>query len=171
METIVGIFMLLGIGALLILSYKVSGLTHFFHSDTYAITASFENIGDLKTHAPVTLAGVKIGEVRNIKLYQPTTENFEALVTMYIDKRYNKIIAENASAKIQTAGLLGANYIALVPGYITDNEIMPTHVLDSTDNKYLHNGSKITNTQSALILEDMISHFLYSFKNNSSNSE
>lgn len=144
-ELIVGLFMLVGILALVVLAFRISGLTNYGSGDTYAVTADFDNIGDLKPRAPVTLAGVTVGQVGTIKLDSKT---FRAHVTLLIYAR-NKDIPTDSSASIFTQGLLGSNYISLTPGFADSN---------------LKNGDHIEVTRSALILENLIGQFLYSFK-------
>jgi phospholipid/cholesterol/gamma-HCH transport system substrate-binding protein len=144
-EICVGLFMLAGILALLVLALKVSGLSTTLHREGYTITAHFDNVGDLKVRAPVTMAGVHVGQVTNIKIDKNT---YKAIVTMQIDANQNKI-PQDSAASIFTQGLLGANYISLSPGY---------------ENKYLVNGARIENTHPALILEDLIGQLLFSLK-------
>lgn len=141
-QTVVGFFMLLGILALLFLAIKVSGLSHSFNDNGYLVTAEFQNTGSLKSGAPVTVAGVKVGYIENIQL-NPST--FEAKVSLFIYKKFNDLPIDT-SASIFTAGLLGSNYISLSPGY---------------SSKMLHNGSKIMDTHPALILENLIGQLMY----------
>lgn len=148
-EVLVGIFMLAGILALLILALKVSGLSDFVRNNSYSVTANFDNIGDLKVHAPVTVAGVRVGEVSAIRL---DNKNFRAQVTMQIDPQENKLPLDT-SATILTQGLLGSNYISLSPGFSAE---------------FLKNGSRIDNTHPALILEDLIGQLIFSLKNSDS---
>ncbi|MGB7543000.1 MAG: outer membrane lipid asymmetry maintenance protein MlaD, partial [Burkholderiales bacterium] len=102
----VGIFAVIGIGAMLFLSLKVANLTSLSAADTYQIKAKFDNIGGLKIRAPVKIAGVVIGRVGDIRF---DNESFEAVVTLNIDGRYQ--FPKDTSAKILTAGLLGEQYI------------------------------------------------------------
>lgn len=146
LELLVGFFMLLGIAALLMLALQVSGLTqNIGHRNSYMLSAQFDNIGGLKVRAPVAIAGVRIGEVTNITL-DPVT--FRAVVNMNIDKKNNDLPIDT-SASILTAGLLGANYISLTPGY---------------QDALLKNGEMIQKTSPALILEDLIGQLLFSLK-------
>lgn len=142
-ELYVGIFMLAGILALLVLALKVSGLSNTIGLNGYEVTASFDNIGSLKVRAPVTMAGVRVGQVTHISL---DDETFKAVVTMRIDKSKNTIPADS-SASIFTEGLLGSNYISLTPGF---------------DSTYLKEGTEIESTHPALILENLIGQFLFS---------
>lgn len=141
-EIIVGIFMLFGLIAILFLALKVSGLTDAMGSSGYAVNANFANIGGLKTRAPVTVAGVRVGYVESIHL-DPNT--FQAQVQLVINKSVDDL-SSDTSASILTAGLLGSNYISLTPGY---------------DKARLKNGSIISNTHSALILENLIGKLIY----------
>src|SRR5881628_117830 len=138
----VGIFAVIGIGALLFLSLKVANLASFSAADSYQINAKFENIGGLKVRAPVKSAGVVVGRVSDIRF---DNESFEAVVSMNIDSRYR--FPKDSSAKILTAGLLGEQYIGLEVGGDTNN---------------LAAGDKIKMTQSAVVLENLITQFLYS---------
>lgn len=137
----VGIFVALGLAALLGLAMKVGNLTTSSIGETYTVTANFENIGGLKPRAPVKSAGVVVGRVNDIK-FDGTT--FEAVVSINIDKRY--AFPKDTFANIYTAGLLGEQYIGLEAG---------------GDEVALANGDKIMQTQDAVVLEKMISQFLY----------
>ncbi len=148
-EIIVGLFMLAGILALLVLALKVSGLSNYTSTSGYVVTASFDNVGDLKVRAPVTVSGVKVGEVTAIGL---DTTTFKAVVTMRLNPDQTKLPTDS-SASIFTQGLLGSNYINLNPGF---------------DQSYLTNGSVIDNTHPALILENLIGQFLFNMKGPSS---
>jgi len=144
-QTIVGIFVIFVILALVFLAFKVSGLTSISSQHGYTVTASFNNIGGLKIRAPVRISGVAVGQVTNISL-DPIT--FNAVATMDIDDTQRQIPADT-SASIFTEGLLGANYVNLTPGYQT---------------KYLVNGGEIKSTKSALILENLIGQLLFNVK-------
>lgn len=141
----VGLFMIAGMLSLLLLGLKVSGLKQSASSDNYRITAEFDNIGSLKARAPVRIAGVKVGQIEKIELQD---KNFKARVTLLIDKRENNLPVDT-SASILTEGLLGSNYISLTPGY---------------EDQLLTNGSVITDTHPALILENLIGQLLFSLK-------
>lgn len=147
-ETIVGLFILAGVLALLVLALKVSGLSTAMNSGGYFVSAKFDNIGSLKVRAPVSIAGVKVGEVTSIKLDK---NSFRAVVTIQINRDQNTLPIDT-SAGIFTQGLLGANYISLVPGY---------------ENAYLKNGDKIENTHPALILENLIGQLLFNINKKS----
>ncbi len=138
----VGIFVALGIGALFMLAMKASHLGDFFADEGYTVTAEFDNIGGLKIKSPVKMAGVRIGRVTDIQF---DNEIFQAIVTMRIDSQFDKIPVDSA-ASIFTAGLLGEQYIGFEVG---------------VEEEYLIADSTLSSTQSALILEQMISKFLY----------
>jgi phospholipid/cholesterol/gamma-HCH transport system substrate-binding protein len=137
----VGIFAVAGAAALLGLAMKVGNLTSSTIGETYSVTAAFENIGGLKPRAPVKSAGVVVGRVDAIQF---DTETYEAKVTLTVDKRYP--FPKDTFANIYTAGLLGEQYVGLEAG---------------GDTATLQNGDKITHTQDAVVLEKMISQFLY----------
>jgi len=143
-ETVVGIFVAAGLGALLLLAMRVGNLTFDSLSETqsYTIEAHFENIGGLKVRAPVKMAGVLVGRVADVG-FDSTT--YEAIVTLRIDQRFNQI-PEDTSASIYTAGLLGEQYIGLVPGGAP---------------VYLEDGDVITLTESAVVLERVIGQLIY----------
>lgn len=147
----VGMFMLLGVCALLVMVMKVSGISDLMSTNGYLVTADFTDIGGLKVRAPVTVAGVKIGEVTRIELEKG---QLNAKVTMLL--RGDKPIPyEDASARILTEGLLGSNYISIVPGFD-----------DNADQKhpYLRAGDVIAKTQEAVILENLIGQLLFNIK-------
>jgi phospholipid/cholesterol/gamma-HCH transport system substrate-binding protein len=143
LEITVGTFMALGLVALFFLAMQVSNLSAMVASDGYEVKARFVNIGGLKVRSPVTMSGVRIGRVTNITYDQAS---FEALVTLRIDPKYNKI-PEDTIAKIYTSGLLGEQYVGLDPG---------------GSEEVLKQGSEILLTQSALVLEEIIGQFLFS---------
>ena len=138
----VGVFVAIGLGALLFLALKVANLSSFSTSESYSVLARFDNIGGLKVRAPVKGAGVVVGRVTEVGY---DTQSFEAVVTMTLDSRYQ--FPRDTSAKILTSGLLGEQYIGLSPGGDTAN---------------LKNGDTLKITQSAVVLENLISQFLYS---------
>src|SRR5207249_8267582 len=137
----VGIFAVIGIGAMLFLSLKVANLASFSAADSYQITAKFDNIGGLKVRAPVKSAGVVVGRVGEIRF---DNESFEAVVALNIDGRYQ--FPKDSSAKILTSGLLGEQNIGLTAG---------------ADSITLKAGDTWTLTQSAVVLETLIGHCLY----------
>ena len=137
----VGVFVAIGLGALLFLALKVGNLASFSAAETYLVKANFDNIGGLKKRAPVKSAGVVVGRVEDIVF---DTENYEATVVFSIDKRYE--FPKDTSAKILTAGLLGEQYIGLAAG---------------GDAAKLKAGDKLKITQSAVVLENLISQFMF----------
>jgi phospholipid/cholesterol/gamma-HCH transport system substrate-binding protein len=141
-EVLVGAFVAAGAVALFFLAMQVSNLGTDAGGDGYRVTARFANVGSLKARAPVTMAGVRVGRVESVRL-DPTTH--EAVATMRIDSSLSSI-PDDTFASIFTAGLLGEQYVGLNPGGSED---------------YLRDGSEIENTQSALVLEQMIGQFLF----------
>lgn len=137
----VGMFVVAGIAALVVLAFKVGNLSTYNVSESYPLQANFSNIGGLKAQASIKSAGVLVGRVTAITL---DTERYEARVVMSIDKRYS--FPKDTFAKILTSGLLGEQYIGLDPG---------------GDTEMLKSGEEIKKTQSAVVLEDMIGKFLY----------
>ena len=138
----VGLFVVLGGLALLFLALKAGNLASFSTDEGYSVTAKFDNIGGLKPRAPVKSAGVVIGRVQEIKF---NDKSFQADVVLNMDKRY--AFPKDSSAKILTSGLLGEQYLGLEAGGDTNN---------------LKQGDVIRQTQSAVVLENIISQFLYS---------
>jgi phospholipid/cholesterol/gamma-HCH transport system substrate-binding protein len=137
----VGIFVVLGIGAIIFLSLRVGNLLTTSSSPGYHLDAAFENIGGLKVRAPVKAAGVVVGRVERIRL-DPQT--YQALVTLRIDKGYQ--FSNDTIASILTSGLLGEVYIGLDSG---------------GDTQMLADGARIGKTQSAVVLEKLIGQFLF----------
>ncbi|MGE6387962.1 outer membrane lipid asymmetry maintenance protein MlaD [Pseudomonas sp. NPDC078416] len=141
LETGVGLFLLAGILALLLLALRVSGLSASANTDTYKLYANFDNIAGLTVRAKVTMAGVNIGKVTAIDLDHDT---FMGRVTMEVNKRVNNLPSDS-TASILTAGLLGEKYIGISVG---------------GDDQLLKDGGTIHDTQSSLVLEDLIGKFL-----------
>lgn len=141
MDLWVGIFVALGIAALLFLSLKVGNLSGGNLQNPYELIAKFDNIGALKVRGPVKSAGVVVGRVTDIR-FDPQT--YEALVTMHIDARYR--FPKDSYASILTAGLLGEQYIGLDAG---------------SSDTMLAAGGRLNRTQSAVVLERLISQFLF----------
>jgi phospholipid/cholesterol/gamma-HCH transport system substrate-binding protein len=142
LDTMVGLFVASGIVALFFLAMQVSNLSTFVSDESYVITARFENSGGLKVRAPVSIGGVRIGQVSGIDLDNTT---FQSVVKMRIDKRYDSL-PEDTSASILTSGLLGEQYVGLDAG---------------GSEEHLKNGSELEITQSALVLEQLIGRFLF----------
>jgi phospholipid/cholesterol/gamma-HCH transport system substrate-binding protein len=138
----VGLFVATGIAALIFLAIYVSSVNTTFVSTTYTLNAEFENIGGLKVRAPVKSAGVVIGRVSNIRL---NPNKFLAQVTLEINDAYQ--FSQDSSAEILTSGLLGEQYIGLTSG---------------GDTAELKAGDTIKHTSSAIVLERLISQFLFS---------
>jgi phospholipid/cholesterol/gamma-HCH transport system substrate-binding protein len=138
----VGLFVLIGAAAVLFLALKAGNLLSVSFEDTYEVDAMFDNIGGLKRRAPIKSAGVVVGRVERIGF---DDKSYQARVMLKLESRYN--FPKDTSAKILTAGLLGEQYVGLEPG---------------GDEKNLADGDVITQTQSAVVLENLISQFLYS---------
>jgi phospholipid/cholesterol/gamma-HCH transport system substrate-binding protein len=138
----VGLFVALGLAALLMLAMKVSNLSELTAPSGYQVTARFDNIGGLKVRAPVTMAGVRMGRVTGIEF---DDNSYEAVVRFSVNPRYVRIPIDT-SASIYTAGLLGEQYIGLDAG---------------GDEEFLTDGGEIALTQSAIVLEQVIGQFLY----------
>jgi phospholipid/cholesterol/gamma-HCH transport system substrate-binding protein len=143
-----GIFLILGIAALVWLATRATDYGQDIGKETYTIAARFSNIGDLRPNAPVKIGGVTVGLVESIEL---DTVSFEAIVNMSIAQRFNEIPSDT-SASILTSGVLGDRYIGLEPGGAPDN---------------LAEGDELFITQSALVLEQIIGKYLF----NTGNSE
>ncbi|MET3108787.1 phospholipid/cholesterol/gamma-HCH transport system substrate-binding protein [Oxalobacteraceae bacterium GrIS 2.11] len=138
----VGLFVLLGAAALLFLALRVGNMSAMSSGDTYVVLAKFDNIGGLKPRAPIKSAGVVVGRIGDITFDDHT---YQAIVNMQLDKKYK--FPKDSSAKILTSGLLGEQYVGIEPGGDANN---------------LAAGDKITMTQSAIVLENLISQFLFS---------
>jgi len=138
----VGLFVLLGIIALVFLAFRAGNLSSFTFSKTYAVSASFDNIGGLKVRAPVKSAGVVVGRISSIRFNDAT---YRAVVVFDIEESFQ--FPADTSASILTSGLLGEQYIGLDAG---------------GDDRMLRAGDSITLTQSAVVLEQLISQFLFS---------
>ncbi len=147
-EISVGLFILSGVLALMIMAMKVSGVSELAAKKGYEVSAEFTDIGGLKVRAPVTIAGVKIGEVIKIEL-KPGDLNAKVTMLLRSDK---PVPYEETSARILTQGLLGSNYISIVPGF--DDNPQSTH-------PYLQAGDQIAKTQEAIILENLIGQLLF----------
>ncbi|MBL8398488.1 MAG: outer membrane lipid asymmetry maintenance protein MlaD [Candidatus Accumulibacter sp.] len=137
----VGCFVALGIAAILFLALKVGNLSAANFAETYQVTAKFANIGGLKVRAPVKSAGVVVGRVSEIHF---DSQTYEAVTVLTLDGRYH--FPKDTFALILTAGLLGEQYVGLDPG---------------GDEKMLVAGDTIAKTQSAVVLEKLISQFMF----------
>lgn len=140
-----GLFVLLGMSALFFMTTQTTGGDTFSANDTFEVEARFENVGSLKSRAPVSMSGVTIGRVTSVS-FDP--ETLDAKVTLVIDAKYD-MIPDDSDASILTAGLLGSQYIGLQAG---------------GSDTYLENGSEIYFTQSAIVLENLIGKFLVNAK-------
>ena len=136
-----GLFVLLGMGALFFLTTQTTGGDDFSAEEVYEVEARFENVGSLKTRAPVAMSGVTIGRVTDVTF---DSTSLEAVVTFVIDTQYDQI-PDDSDASILTSGILGSQYIGLQAG---GSDI------------YLEEGSEILFTQSAIVLENLIGKFL-----------
>jgi len=138
----VGLFVLIGAAALLFLALQSANLLSLSFQPTYRVVAKFDNIGGLKRQAAVKSAGVVVGRVESITF---DDKSFQARVTLALESRYT--FPKDSSLKILTSGLLGEQYIGVEAG---------------ADEKVLAQGDTISTTQSAVVLENLISQFLYS---------
>ena len=136
-----GLFVLLGMSALFFLTTQTTGGDDFKAESVYTVEARFENIGSLRTRAPVTMSGVTIGRVTEVT-FDPTS--LEAVVLFVVDAQYDQI-PDDTDASILTSGILGSQYIGLQAG---------------GSDMYLEEGSEILFTQSAIVLENLIGKFL-----------
>jgi phospholipid/cholesterol/gamma-HCH transport system substrate-binding protein len=140
-EVLVGLFVLLGIAALVFLALRAANLSSFNGADTYTLTAKFDNIGGLKVRSPVRSAGVVVGRVTSISL---DPKSYQGVARLDIEKSVQ--FPTDSSARILTSGLLGDQYIGLEAG---------------GDEKMFAPGDTIKSTQSAVVLESLISQFLF----------
>ena len=147
----VGFFVVFGFAALLFLALRVGNLSSANFAETYSLSAKFDNIGGLKVRGPVKSAGVVVGRVTDIR-FDP--QAYEALVTLTIDRRYQ--FPKDTFASILTAGLLGEQYIGLDAG---------------GDEKMLNPGDVLAKTQSAVVLEKLISQFMFNKASESSDGK
>ena len=137
----VGLFVMVGVAALLFLALQSANLLSLNFHRSYRITALFDNIGSLKPKAAVRSAGVVVGRVTDIGF---DDERFQARISLDIDSRFR--FPTDSSLKILTSGLLGEQYVGVQPG---------------ADDADLADGDNVTMTQSAVVLENLISQFLY----------
>jgi len=137
----VGLFVLLGAIALIFLALRAGNLNSFSFASTYQVQAYFDNMGGLKVRAPVRSSGVVVGRVKDISF---DTDRYQAMATLEIEDQF--AFPADSSVSILTSGLLGDQYIGITPG---------------GDEAMLKSGDEITYTQSAVVLEELISKFLY----------
>lgn len=149
-----GFFVLLGFAALLFLTTQLpaSGMKFGGAKAGYKVTAEFDNIGDLKVGSPVSMSGVRVGDVTNIRF---DSKDYKAVVTMRVDPQYNQI-PEDSFASIETQGLLGGKYIGISPG---------------GQDTYLKDDSRIDQTQSAIVLENLINKFFANYTSKGSDHQ
>jgi phospholipid/cholesterol/gamma-HCH transport system substrate-binding protein len=140
-DTLVGLFVACGIAALFYMALQISNLGSYTGNDSYTIIARFQNSGGLKVKSPVSLAGVRIGQVASISLDK---ESHESVVEMRIESKYDNLPIDSG-ASIYTAGLLGEQYISIDPG---------------SSEEFLKDKSKLDITSSAIVLEEMIGKFM-----------
>ncbi|HLD16092.1 MAG TPA: outer membrane lipid asymmetry maintenance protein MlaD [Coxiellaceae bacterium] len=151
-EILVGLFIIAGLAGLILLAFEVSGFTNIDDRNSYVLMAEFDNVGSLKVRAPVAVGGVTIGRISDIAL---DDETFKARVTMLINRKDNTLPTDT-SASILTQGLLGSNYVSLIPGFSSD---------------VLRPGDKIETTRSALILEDLIGQLMFKLTGDESDKD
>lgn len=137
-----GMFVILGFAALFFLATQTTGSENFSGAETFRVQARFENVGNLKSRAPVSMSGVTIGRVTSVE-FDP--DQLNAVVTFVVDSKYNQI-PDDSDASILTAGLLGSQYLGLQAG---------------GSDTYLTEGSEIQFTQSAVVIENLISKYLF----------
>jgi phospholipid/cholesterol/gamma-HCH transport system substrate-binding protein len=136
-----GLFILLGFAALTYLATQTTSIANYRQGDSYSLKARFTNIGQLKLRAPVKVAGVRVGTISDIRL---EADRLDALVTISIDKTFDKIPDDSAAA-VFTSGLLGDQYVSIQPGGSPD---------------MFKNGDEVVLTQSSMQLEELIGKYL-----------
>lgn len=146
LEMVVGLFVLSGMIAFVLLALKVSGLQEFrLSGDPFLLKANFANVGGLKPRSRVSIAGVNVGKVKRIVL--DADESYDAVVEMSISEELLEKIPDDSIASIRTSGLIGDNFIDISPG---------------GSDYYLKTGDSILETHSALVLEELVSKYLFS---------
>jgi phospholipid/cholesterol/gamma-HCH transport system substrate-binding protein len=143
-ELMVGVFLLAGIAAILMLGIKVADSQLGGSTQTYELTAKFSNIGGLKVRSSVKVGGVVVGRVTSITL----GKDFSPKVVMNINSDFNQF-PDSSSVAILTSGLLGEQFVGLTPGFVDE------------ETEILANGDVVEDTRSAMVLEDLIGQFLY----------
>jgi phospholipid/cholesterol/gamma-HCH transport system substrate-binding protein len=143
----VGLFILVGLAAMLILAVQIANSSFGQNGESYRLYAKFDNIGGLKPRSPVKVGGVVVGRIEAITL---DAEDYMPQVEMRLYEQYGRYPA-SSSASILTAGLLGEQYVGLIPGFVIEGE-----------DDMLADGGTIEDTKSAIVLEDLIGQFLYS---------
>lgn len=145
-EILVGVFVAATIVALVFLALRVASNTDITRGSSYTLTASFDNIGGLKVRSPVKVGGVTVGRVTQIYL---EGDYYEPVVEIQISTNYDQL-PETSTASILTSGLLGEQYVGIEPGFIDEGIMM------------LEDGDRFMNTNSAMVLEELIGQFLFS---------
>lgn len=145
-EILVGVFVAVTIVALVFLALRVASNTDITRGPTYTLSASFDNIGGLKVRSPVKIGGVTVGRVTAIYL---EGDYYEPVVEMQLSTQYDAL-PETSTISVLTSGLLGEQYLGIEPGFIDDGILM------------LENGDRFMNTNSAMVLEQLIGQFLFS---------
>ncbi|WP_341502892.1 outer membrane lipid asymmetry maintenance protein MlaD [Gallaecimonas sp. GXIMD4217] len=148
-ELLVGLFIALGVAAMLALSLRVANGSVGADGDSYRLLAKFDNVGGLKVRSPVKVGGVVVGRVESIRL---DPEDFTPVVALQVSQEYNAF-PETSSVAILTSGLLGEQYIGLQPGFMDESIAI------------LQDGDYIEDTKSALVLEELIGQFLFGQSN------
>ena len=148
----VGLFVLLGLLGLAFLGLRVANVQGFSSEKTYTLYATFDNIGGLKVRAPIKVGGVVVGRVSDIQLDE---QSYTPKVTLAVNEEFNKI-PDTSSLSIKTSGLLGEQYIALNIGFMLEGET-----------EHMKSGDSFADTNSAMVLEDLIGQFLYGDKKSS----
>ncbi len=149
----VGLFVLLGLAALVFLGLRVANVQGFSSEKTYTLYATFDNIGGLKVRAPIKVGGVVVGRVSDISLDNKT---YTPKVALAVNEGFNQI-PDTSSLSIKTSGLLGEQYVALNVGFVLEGET-----------EMMKEGDTFVDTNSAMVLEDLIGQFLYGDKKSDS---
>ncbi|WP_440054906.1 outer membrane lipid asymmetry maintenance protein MlaD [Pseudoalteromonas sp. T1lg65] len=169
-EILVGLFVALGVAAFVLLALKVANAGISGNGETYTLKAKFENIGSLKTRAPIKVGGVVIGRVDGIYIHP---EEFVPVVSMSIDKNYECQFSDTSSVSILTSGILGEQYLGISPVIASQsakdtcagNDVVAQEDnledLFGVETKALKDGDMMTDTKSALVLEELIGQFLF----------
>jgi phospholipid/cholesterol/gamma-HCH transport system substrate-binding protein len=170
-EILVGLFVALGVAAFAILALKVANSGISGNGDTYTLSAKFENIGSLKTRAPIKVGGVVIGRVESIYIHP---QEFLPVVNMSIDASYECQFSDATTVSILTSGILGEQYLGLTPviapesakqsclgNEVASNTTSELDDLFGVESVALKNGDMLTDTKSALVLEELIGQFLF----------
>ncbi|CAH9063344.1 Intermembrane phospholipid transport system binding protein MlaD [Pseudoalteromonas holothuriae] len=169
-EILVGLFVAFGVAAFAVLALKVANSGISGSGETYTLNAKFENIGSLKTRAPIKVGGVVVGRVDGISIHP---QEFVPVVAMSIDADYECQFSDTTSVSILTSGVLGEQYLGISPVIASEsakqtclgNEVTDTSSdlddLFGVQSKALKDGDLVTDTKSALVLEELIGQFLF----------